>query len=347
MANGLVVNTRSLTRRMSGVERYTREVVKRLGARVRCESPGGVLPAGTGHFWEQVILPRKIRDRELLWSPANSGPLAISSQVLTLHDISVLEHPEWFHPAFAAWYRWALPRLVQRVRRVLTVSEHSRMCILERFSLPADRVVVIPGGVDLDRFQPAAEASITEVRRRYGLSSEYLLYIGTIEPRKNLAQLLKDWKWIKHSFPWLELVIAGSPAANFAPIQPLFEQAGLRLLGYVPDADLSALYSGARVFILPSLTEGFGLTVLEAMACGTPVIASKAGALPETVGSAGWLVDPTDPGCLFEALKELLVNQDLWREFRRRGLERAQQFSWERTAEEVWGELDIASQGGI
>lgn len=353
MSNGFVINTRSLDRRLSGVERYTSEVARRFGSRARREAPGRSLTKGLGHFWEQVILPLKIRDGELLWSPANIGPLSVSSQVLTLHDINVLEHPEWFHPAFAAWYRWALPRLVRRVRRVLTVSEHSRERILSYFSLPENQVVAIPGGVDLEQFKPAPDAAISQVCWRYDLIQKYLLFVGTIEPRKNLPWLLRTFQMVRTKFPKVDLVIAGSHSRNFAkgelqgnPIGTKKASAGVHFLGYVADTDLPALYSGAKALLLPSLTEGFGLTALEAMACGLPVIASNSGALPETVGDGGWLVQSLSSTAWADAIHCLLANQDCWLEYRRRGLENARRFSWDQTTAGVWRELEIAGMEG-
>ncbi|MGE5224186.1 MAG: glycosyltransferase family 4 protein [Omnitrophica WOR_2 bacterium] len=352
MPNGFVINARSLDRRLSGVERYTSEVARRLGTQVRREAPGGNLPAGIGHFWEQVILPGKVRDGELLWSPANTGPLAITNQVLTLHDIHVLEHPEWFHPAFAAWYRWALPRLVRRVRRVLTVSEHSRKQIQKYFSLPDDRVIAIAGGVDLAQFKPAPEAAIYQVRQRYGLIHDYVLFVGTIEPRKNLPWLLNTWRMVRTRFPRVDLAIAGDPVSHFTRALPVDSigsrdlQEGIHFLGYVADSDLAALYSGAKILLLPSLTEGFGLTALEAMACGLPVIASKSGALPETVGEGGWLVPPLNSSAWADAIYCLLANRDCWLDYQRRGLENARRFSWDNTAAGVWQELEAARQEG-
>lgn len=340
MANGFAANIRSLNRRVTGVERYTAEVSSRLGSFLRCVRPARQLSPAAGHFWEQIVLPQKLHKGELLWSPANIGPLAVSSQVLTLHDTSVLEHPEWFHPLFARWYQAVLPGLVQRVRRVLTVSEHSRGRILKLFNLPPEKVISIPEGVNLTQFQPASQGDILRIRQQYEIKGNYLLFLGTLEPRKNLNRLYEAWRLIQPEQHGAELVIAGSRASQFAPVSARPGANTVRALGYVAEADLPALYSGASAALLPSLTEGFGLTALEAMACGTPVIASRAGALPETVDAAGILVDPLDITAWARAMSALLADEDCRQEYRQRGLRHARQFTWERTAQRVRQELE-------
>lgn len=340
MASGFVVNVRALNRRLSGVERYATEITNRYTGHLRLVGPGRVTAPSLGHLWEQFVLPTRLAKGELLWSPANIGPLAVTNQVLTLHDISVLEHPEWFQPLFARWYRSVLPVLVRRVRRVLTVSEYSRQRILKMLGVSPEKVIAIPGGVDLQRFRPSSDAEVERVCRRYNLAGDYLLFVGTLEPRKNLSFLLEVWGLIHPEFPHMELAIAGGSVPHFATLPPIPDSPGVHFLGYVPERDLSALYSGALVFLLPSLEEGFGLTALEAMACGTPVIASNAGALPETLGIAGMLIDPRETLSWADALYRLLIDKGYWQEFWRLGLERACQYSWERTASRVWQALE-------
>ena len=175
-----VVNGRFLSRRVTGVERYGQEILPWLDGSLRVVRPEIPLQEVRGHMWEQFILPGKIRPDETLWSPANTGPLVVSNQVLTLHDLSPLEHPEWFKPAFSTWYHLFLPILARRVKKVLTSSEYGRKKVLARFSLRADRVVCVPAGVDRDKFHPLA-----------GPKEPYLLFVGTHEPRKNLSGLLR------------------------------------------------------------------------------------------------------------------------------------------------------------
>ena len=342
-----VINGRFLTRRITGVERYGREVTKRLVDRIRIIKPEGELRNGWGHYWEQVGLPRQLEPDEVLWSPANTGPLSVQNQVVTIHDVSVIDHPEWFNSAFAAWYRWLLPKLVARAAFVLAASSYSYIRLVHAFQICGEKIKVVPGGVDLSFFHPSIDEEQRKVRLKYSLSMPYILFVGTLEPRKNLAGLLRAWRRFSDEECGVELVIAGTTGAAFRHDPMNSIPPGVKSLGYVPNEDLPGLYSGAEVFVLPSRYEGFGLTALEAMACGTPVIASNEAALPEVVGNAGWLVDSKSSKNQEEeivwAMRCLLEDTKLHEEFRKKGFERARQFSWDKTAQET---LTVLEQVG-
>jgi len=323
----VIVNGRFLSRRVTGVERYAAEILRGLGKRVQVVRPGHSVHGMAGHAWEQFSLPRQIPSHSILWSPANTGPLVTRNQVLTLHDLSPLEHPEWFTPTFATWYRLFLPRLIRRVRRILVPSEYVRQNLLSHFHLPGDRVVVIPAGVDTDRFRKVVPA---------GGSGRYILFVGTLEPRKNLATLLEAWKQIEKFHPKVSLILAGTAGHVFSPVLLPQNIDRVRLTGYVPEEDLPALYSGAEVFVFPSFDEGFGLPVLEAMACGTPVVVSRCGALPEVAGEAGLFIDPHNPAELAEVLNECLADAGLRSSLVERSRQQAQRFSWQVSSEKVW-----------
>ncbi len=332
MASELVVNGRFEGRRLTGVERYGSEILRGLGTRVDVIKPRRALTGLQGHLWEQLLLPRALGQDAFLWSPTNTGPLGVTRQAVTIHDLSVLEHPEWFNSNFRLWYTFLLPRLAHRARIVLTVSEHSRRSILRRLKLPDEKVVVVHDGVNMEQFHPCDPAP---VRAKYGLGGRYILFVGSLDPRKNLDRLLQSLMLLSDIHN-LELVIVGSGSSIFRPVSVSRPKRRTRLLGYVPDEDLPGLYSGAALFILPSLFEGFGLSVLEAMACGTPVISSYAGALPEVVGDAALQIDPTSVEGMAEAMRTLLSQDSLRDELRQKGLERACLFSWQRSAEQVW-----------
>jgi len=343
----LVVNARFLGRRVTGVERYAREITRRLPGEPRLLRPRGEARGLRGHLWEQLVLPR-LAGNQLLWSPANTGPLLASRQVVTLHDASAVEHPEWFHPAFAAWYRFLLPRLARRALKVLTVSHASRDRLARAFGLDPDKVAVIPPGVDPAQFRPRSARVTNAVRARYCLPETFVLFVGSPSPRKNLPTLFRAWQDVAAEFPRAGLVIAGAGAAQFAGAQ--FARAGGEpapgacFLGYVPDAHLAALYSAARALVIPSLDEGFGLTALEAMACGVPVIAAGRGGLPEAAGEAALTVDPGSPEALARGITALLADPELHRCLAGRGLERAARFTWEAAAQAVNRELESADR---
>lgn len=327
-----VVNGRFLSRRVTGVERYGREVLGCLGDRLRVICPPQGRQRISGHAWEQFILPGRLHPGEVLWSPANTGPLAVARQALSLYDLSPLEHPEWFAPAFARWYRWFLPLLARRVRRLIVPSELVRKKVLHRFSLAPDRVTVAPGGVDLNRFHPGQP-------RPAGLPASYLLFVGSVQPRKNLGVLMQAWQQIHRRYPDTWLLAAGAEQRTFRRVALPAQVERVRFLGYVPETSLPGLYAGALALVLPSLDEGFGLPVLEAMACGAPVIATRAGALPEVVGEAGMLFDPLLPAELANTLERCLSEVGLRHRLVEKGLARAKTFSWQRSAERIWESL--------
>jgi glycosyltransferase involved in cell wall biosynthesis len=325
----VLVNARAAARRqLSGVERWAVE----LSARLPAQRPGAyavarpprTLAYQAGQAWEQLALPLLARraGAQLLLSPANVAPLAFAGNVVVVHDAVALTHPEWFSRAYAAWHRTLLPAVVRRARRVITVSAFSREELAA--AVPGAEADVIPGGVD-ERFTPGADAAAA--RAALGLERPYVLCVSGESPRKNFAVLAAVARAID-----ADVVTAGSRRAHHgAPSSP----AGVRALGYVPDDLLPGLYAGAAAFVLPSRHEGFGLPCIEAMACGTPVVAAAAGALPETCGDAALLVDPGRGAEVAEAVASVLADAELAAGLRDRGSTRAAQFTWERTAREV------------
>src|SRR3954447_1374420 len=295
----VAINARAAVRtEIGGVERVAREMVARLPReRYRVYAPPPALAHRAGHLWEQLALP--LVPAQLIYCPANLAPLASRRNVVVIHDVAALRHPEWYSKPYVAWQRALLPLIARRARLVITVSEFSRREIQEVLGVDA---TVIPNGVD-DRFKP-------------GPKKDYALVVGTKIARKNLAAL---------SALDMEIVAAGSARSYMKA-----EATNIRELGYVPDDDLPALYAGARVLLMPSLYEGFGLPCLEAMASGTPVVAANRGALPETCGDAALVVEPED----FAEAAVAAVTTERER-LTQAGLARAARFTWERTARET------------
>lgn len=324
----VIINGRFLSRRITGVERYASEILRRLDGRVRVVRPRRKLRGLSGHIWEQFMLPFLISDKEVLWSPANSGPLVVSNQIATIQDLSPLEHPEWFKPDFAVWYRLFLPILAKRVRRVLVSSEYIKRKVNTRLNIK--NVVVTSAGVDNNFFHPGAKQD------KYDLPEKYILFLGSLEPRKNLPALLTAWSRISQDHKNVWLVIAGDTGQVFHNVKfPVFPER-TRFLGYIPEEYLPGLYADATMFVLPSFDEGFGLPALEAMACGTPVITSNAGALPEVVSGAALKVNPFCVDEIGEAMKTLLSSQHLQSDLKQKGLDHARRFTWEQSAERIW-----------
>jgi len=324
----VVVNGRFLGRRITGVERYGREILRRLGGSHKVIRSGEWSYGMHGHLWEQVALPGHVGSGHILWSPANTGPLSVENQVLTLHDLSPLEHPEWYQPAFALWYRLFLPVLVRRVRQVVVSSEFVKAKMMRRFGLSNGRIVVIPGGVDTGSFQPGAE-------QKLHLPERYVLFVGSLQARKNLDRLLEAWGRIEDDVPDTWLVVAGAGSEIFRPVR-LTASGRVIFLGPVSEADLPGLYAHASLFTLPSLDEGFGLTVLEAMACEIPVVVSRAGSLSEVAGEAGLFFDPLDVSEMADVLRRGLTDVSLRNSLREQGLMQARCFSWQKSADKMW-----------
>jgi glycosyltransferase involved in cell wall biosynthesis len=334
----IVVNGRFLARRVTGVERYGHEILRCIGNELRIERAHRQGLAG--HLWEQLVLPSRLGSGSILWSPANTGPVWVREQALTIHDLSPLEHPEWFRASFATWYRLFLPVLARRVQKVFTPSEYVKQKVMRRFGIT--NVIVTPNGVDRSVFHPGARQA------RFDLPERYLLFVGTLEPRKNVSLLLQAWNEVRDVLPDVWLVVVGAGGNVFRPAHLLPSIQQVRFLGYVDDQTLAGLYAQATLFVLPSQEEGFGLPALEAMACGTPVVVSDGGALPEVVGDAGLTfklheaerATGTDPARqLATMIAQCLGDEHLRRALSEMGLSRAGQFSWQATADLVWREL--------
>lgn len=258
--------------------------------------------------------------------------------VVTIHDISFEEHPEWFPWRLRAFLKWSVPRSARMARAILTDTECAKADLVRVYGLAREKIFVTPYAAEA-RFQPIDDADVlARVRAKYKTSEYFVLTVGNMQPRKNLARLMQAFAQVKRArgLPH-KLVVAGQKLwladAVLEAARGLGED--VVLTGYVPEADLPMLYNAAELFCYPSLYEGFGLPVLEAMACGTAALASNVSALPEVAGDAARLVNPYDVDELARALDELLSDAAARARLRERGLARARLFSWERTARQT------------
>jgi glycosyltransferase involved in cell wall biosynthesis len=259
------------------------------------------------------------------------GPL-----VVTVHDLGFLHLPESFPLVLRVALKVLVSRSISRASRIITDSEFSRRDIVARYGMHPDKIAVIPLAAD-SRFHPRARRETAPILARYGLEPGFLFSLGRLNRRKNLARLLLAYSRLQSRFGSdVVLVIGGKPDYGVAELLHLgklgVEAPAVRFVGLIPDEDLPAFYSGAAAFVYPSLFEGFGLPVLEAMASGTPVVTSDRAALPELTALAALAVDPENIDALAEAMIQVLADKDLAEDLRRRGLGRSRDFSWAETA---------------
>jgi glycosyltransferase involved in cell wall biosynthesis len=319
----IALNARAAVRpELGGVERWARELAVRLPELGGYDviRPPAALAHRAGHAWEQVVVPLRARHAELLLNPANLAPAAFPRNAVIIHDAAALRRPQWYSAPYAAWQRRVLPLIARRARLVITVSEFSRRELGELLGVEAR---VVPGGVDA-RFRPDADPG--PARAALGLTGPYVLTVASRTARKNLRALDATARRLRTQ--GIELVAAGGDRPQFRDDD---RPETVRALGHVPDRHLPGLYAGALAFVLPSWHEGFGLTCVEAMACGVAVIAARAGALPETCGDAARYADPFDHEDIAAQVEAALDDDAL----KAAGPRRAAQFTWQRTVREL------------
>ena len=288
--------------------------------------------------WEQLLAPLLLAadGASLYHGVLNVMPvLATVPSVVTIHDISPILFPQTFRRINRMYTKWAIRRSAKHAAQLFTVSEHAKKEIVEHLGVEPTRVTVTYDACDV-RFAPATEAELAAFRQRNGLPERYLFYLGTLEPRKNIPRLIDAYAQIAKE-TGVPLLIGGGKGWLYEPILAQAERLHLgdqlRFVGYVPQAEQHLWYGAATAFVFPSLYEGFGMPPLEAMACGTPVIASNASCLPEIVGDAAVLVDPYDIDALADAMRRVLTDEGLRAEMRKNGIAQAAKFSWLETAQ--------------
>jgi glycosyltransferase involved in cell wall biosynthesis len=363
------MDARAMARQPTGVGRYVRNLARALSRleeapELRLYLPEQGAAAAIGEAREEVLrTPAALRglDNMFTWTHARL-PLHLARRpvdllhgtfytlpalcpcpaVVTIHDITFDLRPDWFTPRARLALSGFAASSARKARHVLTVSECSRRDILQRYGLPPDRVTAIPLAPDPDLERVEDPGRVAAARMAHDLPPRYLLHVGAITPRRNIPRLLEAFARAREEGSDLALALAG-PVEEPAPaLEPILRRLGIerwvRRLGYVPPGDLPPLYSGALAVVYPSLYEGFGLPVVEAMACGTPVMAARTSCFPEVAGDAALLVDPEDVEAMAAGLRALVKDPVLRERLARAGRERAARFSWQATAR---GTLDV------
>jgi len=353
----VAVNASIIGHRSSGLGQHARGLVRALDAlhaplvihtalpsavaplrAVVRRAPSLVLPERglRGHLarvlWTQLALGRLVaRDGvDVLVNTVPEGPLASSvAQVTVVHDVIPLDFPEHY-PRQQLYFRRLVPAVLRRARVVVAVSEATRRRLIAAYGLPPARVRTVLNGFDAAQFSPDGPAFPDG-----GLP--YVLFVGNLLPHKNLPRLVEAFAQITASTPVRLVVVGGGRPRAVAALRALADRVGaaVELRAFVAPSEVPPLLRGARALVLPSLAEGFGLPAVEAMACGTPVIAGNVSSLPEVIGDAGLLVDPHDVAGLADAVVRVLSDDRLRKELSARGLERAARFSWARCAGEL------------
>ncbi len=286
------------------------------------------------HVWEQFTLPRlaKKYQVDLLHSPANMAPLFFKGRsIVHIHDLCFVVNPQWYSFSFHTLYNFVIPRLVKRATRIVTNSNNSRNDILQYCDVSAERVSLIYWAVD--------EMFLKNKRNTSVEDEDYILYVGSLEPRKNIRTLVEAYEKLRERRPDIttKLVLIGgeSPLFGVVRLNAKKYKDDVLFKGFVNDNELVDYYKKARLVVYPSLYEGFGLPPLEAMASGTPVVTSNTSSIPEVVGEAALMVNPYDTDQLAETMESVLVNRELRQQLAERGFSQVQKYNWYRVARNI------------
>lgn len=289
----------------------------------------------------QTILPMNMIGRaDIFYSPLHEGMLfPVCKQIITVFDVLPLVYPKTY-PRLYYYFKHILPILLKRSSKVITISEYTKQELVSIFKVPEDKIEVLYLGYNKEVFYPRDLKETERVKRKYGLD-RFILFLGEMREYKNVIGLIKATKLVNAK---VQLVLAGKMENNEKAIKQAIDEEKLnhrvKLLGFVSDKDLSRLYSSAEVFVLPSKYEGFGIPVLEAMACGCPVAVSRTTALPEVVNDAGEYFNPYNPKDIAHTIQKLLDHKTMQKELKQKSLIRANNFSYEKTAQGILSLLE-------
>jgi glycosyltransferase involved in cell wall biosynthesis len=302
------------------------------------------LPKGSGALWRYICTPLKLKSMDkldIVHDPFEIGPMSFNmpfKKVITVHDLTPILFPHTFSIASVLLHKILLKRTLYGADKIITDSKSTKNDLINYFEISDEKIKVIPLGVD-EKFKPMDPEKVVEFKINHNLDFPFLLYVGTLEPRKNIPTLIKAFSKLKSRNLNYKLVIAGKKGWKYNTIFNTIDDLNLQndvvFTGYISDDDLPLLYNAADVFVYPSIYEGFGLPPLEAMACGTPVITSNTSSLPEVVGDAGILLDPMDIDGFANLIYAILFDEELRLTIVKKGLERSKMFNWGKCARET------------
>ena len=345
---------RATDRQKTGTEHYSFQIIQELlkinslfKIRLYSDKP---IKGFTGNFdhrvihfprlWSQVRLAVEmiVHRPNLLFVPAHTIPIIHPRTVVTLHDLGFKYFPELYDPTELWYHNWSMNYAARHANHIIAVSEYTKEDLIKNYRIAPDRITVIYHGWNRMLYHPPDN---TEKAKNKQLYERYLYYLGRLERKKNYLQLLKSFVELKKLYPDLKLVVSGKPGVGYEETRKFINQIDPKIrhdiieLGYTPDDQVAKLMREALVFVFPSQFEGFGLPLIEAMASGTPVVATKLTSIPEIAKGAGLLVKSAEPVNLVPAIKKLIDNSKLRNDLIQHGLKRANDFSWEKAGKQT------------
>lgn len=298
------------------------------------------LPWPPKKFWTLGRLSWEMwrRPPDVLWIPTHTIPFFAPRTVVTIHDVGFLARPEFYKLSDRIYHLFSTRRIVKNATAIITVSEFSKKEIIKYCRVSEDMISVIPLAAD-EIFYPRQAAEIKQILAKYGLSEPYFIFVGRWEKKKNIDGLLRAFFIFRQKHQKVKLLLVGKPGFGWKQAKKDCSPEAIIELGFVEQKDMPALISGALALIFPSHYEGFGIPILEAFSCGTPVIASNSGSLPEVGGEAVIYIDPNKPDELAAAMNRIYKEPELRAKLASAGIARVKLFSWEKTAEATWNIL--------
>ncbi len=335
-----VINSRVLQNSLSGLQRYLSEILKGLDEKnfkYELIAPNKKLNIIKSHLWEQFILPGRVKNC-LLWSPANSAPIKVYDQVVTAHDILQVDRPDLHSNNILArdLYKFIWPRVLKNSLGVIAVSNFTKSRILDRYNFVDENKIQVIHEAPDEKFKREPPEKINEIKIKYGINKKYVLSLASLDIKKNLKNLVLAWNLLSELYGDFDLILAGKKHDRLTLKNLGLDKIpdSVKFTGFVADEDLPALYSGAEIFVFPSLYEGFGLPPIEAMACGTPVIVAESSSLPEVCADGAKYIDPYNIESIAHEIKILLENDSERENLKLKGLERSKNFSNEKVISE-------------
>lgn len=340
-----VINSRFLTQNLTGVQRYATEIsllLKDMNTNVQYISSKDILQkayakalgvnlqgASTGHIWEQLELPLYLSRNKnpLLINLANTAPVLYKNKIITIHDLSYLRNPAWYSKKFYYTYKYMIPEIAKNSLKIVTVSEFSKKEIIDLLKIPEEKIEVVYNAV-ADEFVALASQKVDN-----NIYGEYILAVSSLDPRKNFKNLILAFNRLK--LKDIKLVIVGAENKIFSnnELKELIESnENIIFTGYVSDEHLAGLYINAKLFVYPSLYEGFGIPPLEAMSCNCPVIASDTSSLPEVCADAAYYISPHSVENITKGIFEVINDEKIQNELKEKGQNRIKMFDWKKSA---------------